>query len=237
MSEDNAEFPRQNETGNRRDLVDRGRSLFNPEGKLLLAVPNHEMIAALSADDPRITSFAYDLTALGESMVTSDGKVKAPSISEPSYMGIVSSPLAAQVMKDFPDVPSFKVRGIAASIDGTIHDGTSQVKDLREVLKLGDEQGRAHMNVASLDIDDETGKPSIHYRVNQYLMGGSTSVRWELPKDDAEKVFPVLLVYDPTKLRKPPRPDEYRMFLPEDPQERASAILKAYVLPYPPANM
>jgi len=203
-----------------------GRVISNAEGKPLLTLPNPELVESLHTADRRIESFDSSLLKLSE-----DGHLLNWSNNEDyEYYKRISAPLAAQVMKEFPNEEALLARGIAASLNGAVTDGNALlVRDIRHVLHVGNEIKSPGTLMASVGIDEEN-MPFMHHRINQYLISGQWGLRRKLPSESAKNIFPVLLVYDKSKVQ---AGGGYYYALPDDEASREACILKAYILPRP----
>src|SRR3989344_1343501 len=207
-------------------LAAEGIVISNATGDVGLTLPNPELVEALHTADSRISSF-------DESWLKRDphGKLMTQERdTEVTYNINVSMPLAAQVLKDFPDEKFLLGRGIAASINGPIYDGKNfLVRDIRHVMRLGDEQGEDSTLLAGIGRGSEN-VPNLHHRINQFLISGQRNLRGRVTPEAARTIFPVLLIYDKSKVKPM---GGYAYALPNDPSERETCILKAYVVPRP----
>ncbi len=190
-----------------------------------LTLPGAELVEALHAEDNRIE--AFDVASL---KLDGQNKFSRGANLDAAYYAGVSTPLASRILKDFPGKKTLRARGIAASINGALYDGRRLlVRDIRQILRIGDEKGDESTLMASIGRDDQD-VAHIHDRLNQYLISGQDSLRRRFPPEVGKSVFPVLLVYDESKVK---FVAGYAHMLPTDPAERARCILKAYIFPRP----
>src|SRR3989344_6735140 len=203
-----------------------GTVISDATGRAGLTLPNPDLVAALHTADTRISAF-------DESLLKRDthGQLLTHGRNtEVTYNINVSIPLAAQVLQDFPDEKVLLGRGIAASINGPIYDGKNfLVRDIRHVMRLGDEQGEDSTLLAGIGRGSEN-VPNLHHRINQFLISGQRNLRGRVTPEAARTIFPVLLIYDKSKVK---AMGGYDNALPNDPSERETCILKAYVVPRP----
>jgi hypothetical protein len=209
-----------------RPLQPEGGVIHDSAGGFSLTLPNPDIIQALHVIDNRINSFDFNRLKLNEQGTLSVGGSNIDS----NYNKNISAPLAAQVLEDFPSETMLLARGIAASINGPVYDGGALlVRDIRQILRLGDEKGDEGTLMGSIGLDSEN-MPAMHHRVNQYLIAGQANLRQRFPAESAKVIFPVLLVYDKNKVK---ALGGYDYTLPNNAAERSACILKAYILPRP----
>lgn len=201
-----------------------GDTVRDATGRALLTLPNPDLVRALCVMDSRIGMFDSELLIRDE-----HGQLPEASRNiEWMYKKYVSDPMAGIVMKDFPNEKMVPARGIAASINGALYDGnTVLVRDIRHVLNLGDEKGDAVTLMAGVGLG-ENSTPVTHERISQYLISGQSRLRERFSPEQGATIFPVLLVYDKSKVK---GIGGYSFMLPSDPVERSTCILKAYILP------
>lgn len=220
--------------GNSIPLVSQELSLRGLDGGMLLEVPNPEAIEALRRYDSRVSTFSYEIGTSYE-RIAKDARLHNNHIGEAGYNELVSAPLAKKLAEKYKD-RKIAFRGIMCSINGTVYSEGILVRDIREVSQLGDEQARDTTLVAGFTSDQkiEHGKIpedlTLHYRVNQYLSYSNFFGMDLRDPGAADKLFPVLLVYDSTKLVKS-GDNMYSYNLPNDPIEKGAIILGAIVLP------
>src|SRR3989344_6857087 len=203
-----------------------GTVISDATGRAGLPRPNPDLVGALHTADTRISAF-------DESLLKRDthGQLLTQGRNtEVTYNINVSIPLAAQVLQDFPDEKVLLGRGIAASINGPIYDGKNLlIRDIRHVLRLGDEKGEKGTLLAWVGRDSEN-VPGLHDRINQFLISGQQGLRTQISPEVARTIFPVLLIYNKSKVK---AAGGYFYVLPSDPAEREKCILKAYIAPRP----
>lgn len=153
-----------------------------------------------------------------------------PRIDVIHVAGGLEDAVATKLDSDFAGEELIALRSIQASLDGLVSDGSTDVHDIRDILRAGEMQNRKTVNLAGFKPgSDRHAFDRVHHRVVQYAMqtdffrdcvlGGA---------ENSDRVFPVILVYDHTKLSG--AGGNYRQELPKDELERASIIRKAYVL-------
>ncbi|OGG53327.1 hypothetical protein A3C20_04800 [Candidatus Kaiserbacteria bacterium RIFCSPHIGHO2_02_FULL_55_25] len=207
-------------------LAAEGTVISDATGRAALTLPNHELVAALRAADSRISAFDERLLRRD----THGRLVTQGRSTDVTYNINVSMPLAAQVLQDFPSQESLLGRGIAASINGPVYDGKNLlVRDIRHILRLGDEKGEKGTLLAWVGRDSEN-VPGLHDRINQFLISGQQGLRTQISPEVARTIFPVLLIYNKSKVK---AAGGYFYVLPSDPAEREKCILKAYIAPRP----
>lgn len=211
------------------EAFDSSLCLFNSEGKMLLAAPHQETIARLRGKDPRIEYQNFILPQLWKNHLDNKGRIKdVTHIGEYEYNQLVSLPVASYAMSLFPNNEFISARGIACSINGRINENELTVRDISEIVNLGDERARDITLVAS--VYKERGKPELHHRINQYLVRGHFSISMDLSDNNSRSVFPALLLYDESMLT-PAHINMYSVKLPPTLEEKSKAIIKAIVLP------
>lgn len=204
------------------------RGLFSSSGKLLLESPNPHLIKALT-DDPRIEYFPYQIPESVKPHLPIDNETADYFLKneESMFADFVGNFLASHIKETFKGNLPVSVRGIACSINGGFYSDGMLIRDIRQVMELGDEQERDSTLITGIGENTE----KLHYRSNQYLVSGVESLVTVIKNpENRAKIFPVLLVYDKTKLS---NVRGYSADLPKNQQERAGAILKAYILDKP----
>lgn len=203
-----------------------GATILDADGSATLTLPNPELISALRAADPRISVFDESLLvrdAEGK-LITQRGSI------DRTYNENVSARLAEQVLRDFPNEESILGRGIAASINGPVYDGKNLlIKDIRHTLQTGSD-GRSDITLLAGVGRDGERAPSLDHYINKYLISGQRGLRKRVDPEAARTIFPVLLIYDRSKMK---ATGGYTFVLPSDPKEREACILKAYIAPRP----
>lgn len=199
-------------------------------GQLIWEYPNPQLIKLLQQTDPRVEYFPSEIPShLKDQLPFSDDFAwEHLRNSEWTFGSFTGDRLSDQIRQEFRERLPVAVRGIACSINGGVFSNGILVRDIREILQLGESQGRNY----SLFTGITTTGQGFHDRTNQYLATGAESLRDHMSKDpkSAGKLFPALLVYDKDKLVKG---SGYSAQLPEDKESRSKAILKAYILDCP----
>lgn len=164
-----------------------------------------------------------------EALRQEDPRIDAIHIAHPTRESLEYA-IVAQLDRDFAGESAIGIRSIQASIDGLVTDGAADVRDIRDILQEGDMLGRDVVNLAGFqpaeDGADTEGR--LHYHVIDFAAETGLFRKMALGGvEDANRVFPVLLVYDHTKMS---RKTGYGYGLPAGADERAAVIRKAYVL-------
>lgn len=216
------------------NTIDQDKSLYNPSNKRLLTAPKQELIDKLHQIDPRIEYFHYQLPEKYKSQLDSNGRLQLGQIHEYEYNDVISEPLADKVANEFPDIKQLAIRSVTVSINGGIADINKAiaVRDIRHVLHDGSDQPQDYINAARISFNESKNHYILHYRVSQFLYEGPGIIRRDIQKKGLnqelnDKIFPVLLVYDLSKLESP---KGYLHGLPSDPDERKNIILKAIIV-------
>lgn len=147
------------------------------------------------------------------------------SIGEFFYTELVAGYLGRKIAEEFPDVP-IGLRGTACSVNGPITSEKLRIKSIEEILRDGTERSDFTTNATGFD----PKLAEIQHRSLQWLIQHPQEIRGDLAKEPekAAAIFPALLVYDAAEWVK-----TRASHLPNSPELRAKAILKAYVLDYP----
>lgn len=199
-------------------------------GQLIWESPNPRLIKFLHEADPRIEYFPSE--------VPSNLKDKYPfsdkfawdelSNSECIFGPFVGNRLSNRIKEEFKEYLPVAVRGVACSINGGVFSHDVLIRDIRDILQLGESQGRDGAMFTGVSAESE----GFSERTNQYLAAGAEWLRYELAGDQksTDKLFPALLVYDKSHLVKGVG---YYAKLPKDNDLRSKIILKAYILDCP----
>lgn len=182
-----------------------------------------------SATDGSGTKVERPSDAAIEALRHDDPRIDAIRVSEPTREGLEHA-IAAQLDRDFAGESAIGIRAIQASIDGLATDGVADVHDIRDILQEGDMLGRDVVNLAGFQPAEEGADTSdrLHYHVIDFASETGQFREMALSGvEDANRVFPVLLVYDHTKMQ---RKGGYGYELPAGADQRAVVIRKAYVL-------
>ncbi len=220
------------------------RGLFLPNGKRIFSTPTTEQIAVVNAH-PKAEYFS----TLGPNPeVTSKwmipfGVHHIPGFLEhfnkkgnTYYEKHVLGPLLEKVSSEFGiSPPNLALRGSAGSLDRQIDTKTyGKILTLEQMLKAGSDTGKQTTQVASFDkeidpksITEDAVTSYGRGHADAYLKSWSGMLRNDLiDQEDAKSIFPILFIYDTTKIKK----DHFDHVLPNDPKLREQAIVKAYVL-------
>lgn len=220
------------------------RGLYLPNGKPILSTPSPEQIAAINAN-PKAEYFS----TLGPNpevtpkLIVPFGIHRIPGVlthfnktGRVYYEQYMLGPLLEKVSSEFGiSPPNLALRGSAGSLDKQVDTKTyGKILTLEQILKAGSDTGKQKTRVASFDekidpktVTDETFTSYARGHADAYLQSWSAMLRNDLINDeDAKSIFPILFIYDTTKLRK----DNHDHVLPNDPKLREQAIVKTYVL-------
>lgn len=234
--------------------------LYTESGQPILEAPNPRQIEGLSKN-PRIEYFPFQIPKEEETVIIGSevGVVFIPNQSKVLGNNLVTLPLDEETLKEvrkmrggiekffaeyvtnflvshmkdqFGDNFLVGLRGTTCSIDGTIDIENFHVMDIEEVLMKGNERVE-HREAPMTGFGNDSEE--IHYRTHQYLVSSAQSLRERLADhpDQATKVFPVLLVYDHRQMKFEEKGVYGKRSLPDEPEQAAKAIIKAYVLDYP----
>lgn len=199
-------------------------------GQLVWEFPSPELITLLHQADPRIEYFPSEVPpGLKDKYPFTDQFAWDNLRNSEAMIGrFATDRLSDKIKEEFKDRLPVAVRGLACSVNGGVFSSGILVRDIRDILQLGEGQGRDFALFSGV----EAGHHGLHERTNQYLATGAEMLRIHLAGDpkSAGKLFPVLLVYDKDKLVKG---HGYSAQLPVDKGERSRVILKAYILDCP----
>lgn len=208
------------------------RRRVNEHG-VILEQPTDEIVESLKKDDSRI-----DVIHGAEEI---DGHEVFPVLGTPSELFgerlegwtsfFLEDAIARKLDEDFKGEEAIAIRSVQASLDGLVSDGTTDVHDIRDILHMGDINGRMQVNIAGFKPGDDPSKPMrVQHRVMQY----ATQTDWFREGvmgnvEGSDRIFPVILVYDHTRMEPAPWRG-YGYQLPPGSDDRATIIRKAYVL-------
>lgn len=221
------------------ETSERKFGIFTDSRVPIIEAPTPEQIARLK-ENPKIEYFP---TRVPEDWIKNMPLTDADmeSIRMPGmptdfvYNELVLNRLEKYVANIYKDRFPIGIRGTVASIEGPIINGQIRINDIQQMLAEGSDRGGDETNIAIMDktkFEDPWMDPQIHYRTKQWIAQSSQEMRKALEADPEarKKIFPVLFVYDLSKLKPG---THYGGKLPDSQEERAEAIIKAYVTDYP----
>jgi hypothetical protein len=218
-------YPKKKET-----LISHG--LFTDTGTAVLEPPSDVQLHMLetlpnAAYFPtRIPSRWHDSLPFSASllgMLKKDGY----NATDRFYQEMVEDPLGEHIAREFQGKPIL-LRGSACSIENHIVHGAIQIKNVKEVIRDGCEyDDKESIALTSFD--------AYHQRIASlttlWLKKSPRNLRNLVGKHShATQIYPVLLVYDGTKLQKG---SGYTFNFHPTRASRSQAILKAYITDYP----
>lgn len=173
---------------------------------------------------PRLT-IERPTDAVIEALQQDDSRIDV--VHKPQH-GNLWEAVADKLDKDFSSEEVIALRTVEASLDGLVSNGKIEVHDLRDILREGEILGRDYVNLGGFHPGKRGSHSAIHERVMQYgeQTGWFRTVRLD-GVGGSERVFPVLLIYDQSKMGDI---SGYSASLPKNPVARARVIRKAYVL-------
>lgn len=220
------------------------RGLFLPNGKPILSTPSPEQIAAVNAN-PKAEYFSTlgPTPEVTPKLLVPFGIHRIPGVLEHFnkegrvyYEQYILGPLLEKISSEFGiSPPNLALRGSAGSLDRQVDTKTyGKILTLEQMLKAGSDTGKQKTRVASFDkgidpksVTENSITTYARGHSDAYLQSWSAILRNDLINDeDAESIFPMLFIYDISKLRR----DKHDQVLPDDPKLREQAIIKAYVL-------
>jgi GNAT superfamily N-acetyltransferase len=189
--------------------------------------PTDEVIERLHQEDPRIEVIHGPDEVNGHDVLADYGA--GPMTDEGWYSLYMADAIGDRLDQDFAGEDGLPIRAIQASLDGPVPAYGFTVDDLPAILQRGDITERDLVNFAGYK-PGQKNDFRIHYRVMQYASITDFFREVEVGNTEgADRIFPVLLVYDRTMLR-PGNGGVYGWQLPDSTEDRARVIRKAYVL-------
>ncbi len=232
--------------------------LYTETGEPIFESPTLSQIQRI-AGDPRIEYFPFQIpdgevtrvvNDLGGVAILNDPKVLREGLvtlplednrllllregrggTEKLFMRYIIDFLVLHMKKELGEKFLVGLRGTCCSVDGSINAGGLQVMDIKDVVQKGNE--RSHNEAPMTGFGDESNE--LHYRTQQYLVWSAQHLRRDLSEypEQAAKIFPVLLVYDKSKMNMQEGGAYLKVTLPDSEEEASQAIIKAYVLDFP----
>lgn len=219
------------------------RGLFRPDGKPIFSTPTPEQISQINSlpQAEYFSTLAEDPEVVARFLKYA-GIYRVPGImyqfNQTAYKyhrKYVLNPLLEKISSEFGTSPQdIVIRGTAGSIDRPVDTKTyGRLMTLEQMLKAGSDTGKQETRVASLaeKIDPKLVEEAVttygRGHADAYLQSWSAILRNDLlSSEDAKSIFPILFIYDAKMLKR----SNHDQLLPDEPELREKAIIKAYVL-------
>ncbi len=212
-------------------LKDGKRAFKDQTGMALLFSPPKELIDQLEKD-PRIEYVNFE--KLPNEVLIQLQREKSEVHLAAIYRRGLEDFLAVKIRDEFKDQLPVGVRGTAASINGGVYSNGLLIRDVRQILDMGQEQGKTTTKMREFPEPGSNGE--FYYEISNYPIKYTGKASHNLSggleaEGEADKVFPVLLVYDLSKVER--TDDLFVINLPESQEDRKGVLLKAYILDFP----
>ncbi|MBP9719119.1 MAG: hypothetical protein KBD46_01515 [Candidatus Levybacteria bacterium] len=210
------------------------RGLFTDTAHAVLEPPDDDHIRRVS-DIPNVTYFPTHIPSRWQgSVLITDAQVtvlkkEGYNVTDRFYQEMVEQPLGKRIFEEF-EGKKILLRGIGCSIGEHIEMGTVIVKNIAEIMRDGCEFDEKNATAVT---KFDTDKKNILFLTTLWLKKSARNVRNLLggTTKEAKQIYPVVLVYDATKLQK--SRGDYAYMFPQTAALRAQVILKAYITDYP----
>lgn len=204
--------------------------IINSDGGAKLLQPDQELVENLVAGCDKLEYF--------NSAETLEFKeCKARVMGDPEFNTLVFKPLIEELKQSIPELPILTFRGGMASINGTFmydYGHSSFIQDVTKIVeKGGDREGVFNAATTKMDLPTTDITLNLH-RVVQYA--ADTGFRkYDIGMDApevAEALFPIVSVYDSTKLQKADNANMWAV-RPKEGFSASDALIATYILDCP----
>ena len=226
-------------------MSESSRGIFMPNGRKIITTPTPEQVTAINST-PRAEYFSTlgSNPEIVSKWSTHFGLHHIPGLLKPFtqkdsfyFSKHVLEPLLEKIHSD-PDLtnlpPKYRaVRGTAAALESPVKlKNGGEVRTLKQILDDGSDTGKREIRTAALSADYDYNEHPGHAPIGHtkdYLPHHATMLRREVAHEgEDQRIYPLMLVYDMRNFEIA----GWDPVLPEDPDKRREAIVKAYVVDY-----